>query len=67
MNTNTPKLTESDLDTQIAFKTSCQCSQGGECDCGLYGDPQTTADHVINIICAIVMLWVLWEATKGFV
>ena len=30
-------------------------------------DPYTLADHVINIICAAVLLWVLWEATKGFV
>ena len=48
----------------------CQCNQGREsCDCGLCANtaPLTTADHVINVICTAVLLWVLWEATKGLV
>ena len=46
----------------------CKSCQGrNRCNCGCESPDFTFADHVINVICAAVLVWVLWEATKGLV
>lgn len=42
----------------------CNCDQGRKpCDCGrMQEPPMTLPDYVINIICACVLAWVVWQA-----